>query len=402
MRYTTRIIVPPKVRRSGAPGAAGAGPKPQAIGVRKSLGLGDPLGCAGPGHVAVSSAHPEFVPFFAQQSASELATSGRTLPETLATASRAVGGGRYRQPWGADADLLRTPQDVEAAAEAGFTYFTIDLSEHARADAHELSPDELAAAVDRLVAEDELPEDWSSPYLDREVTLPDGEPLKLTADPLRRAAFRWGRAVQHGARMYETVSRANRGRACEVEISLEGVAAPTSTVEHLYLGLELEARGVRLTSLALRPGGRDAVAFEAALREHVAVASFCGPYKLSFRGERYDPALVPIIGRCCGDQLHFKTSAESFLEALRVFWRVEPDGLRRAATAGGLAAGEGVNLEEDFLDHPASMGHLISACASLAGPDNSAFRELLDRHADMYQELLTVRFERLIRDLNAG
>ena len=400
VRYTTRIIVPPRVRRSGAPGGVGVGPRPQAIGVRKSLGFGDPLGHAGSGHVAVAAAHPEFVPFFAQAIPAELAASRRTLTETLATAARGVGAGRFRQPWGADADGLRTPQDVDDAAAAGYPYFTINLAEHVRDAA--LSPDELTVAVDRMVADGELPEDWSAPYLDREVALGDGTSLLLTLAPLQRAAVRFGHAIQHGARMYETAARANRGRPYEVEVSLDGVGAPTTTVEHLYLGLELEARGVRLTSLALRPEGSDPTAFEAALREHVAVASFCGPYKLSFRGERYDEAFVPAIGRCCGDLLHFKTSAESFHEALRLAWRVEPNLLREAATAGGLPLTDGVDLEAEYLGHPEGARALASACATLAAPGNEAFLALLERHADLYHELLDARFERLIRALNAG
>ena len=200
--------------------------------------------------------------------------------------------------------------------------------------------------------------------------------------------------------MYETVARANRGRPYEVEISLDGVTAPTTTVEHLYLGLELEARGVRLTSLALRPEGGNPAAFEAALREHVAVASFCGPYKLSFRGERYDEAFVPAIGRC--DLLHFKTSAESFNEALRLAWRVEPDLLRAAAAAGGLPLADGIDLEAEYLGRPEGARTLATACAALAAPGNEALRALLERHADLYHELLTARFGRLIRALNAG
>lgn len=139
------------------------GPRPQVIGVRKSLGFGDPLGQASPGHLAVAVAHPEFAPFFAQAAPREVAASGRTLAEPLAIAARAVGAVRFRQPWGADADGLRTPQDVDEAAAAGYPHFTIDLAEHVREDAANLAPDELAAVVDRLVADGELPDDWASP-----------------------------------------------------------------------------------------------------------------------------------------------------------------------------------------------------------------------------------------------
>ena len=377
--------------------------------MRKSLGFGDRLGLASAGHVAVAAAHPDFVPFFAQHPMCEQAASGRTPQETLAAAARAVGNARFRQPWGADADLLRTPQDVDDASAAGFTYFTFDLSEHVPSGVDDLPPDELAAAVDALVASGELPENWAAPYLDREVDVPGNERLTLAIEPLRRATVKFGRAVQHSARLYETVTRANRGRPYEIEVSLDRITAPVSVAEHLFLGLEFEARGVRLTSLALRLDDRDPVSFEAALREHVAVASFCGPYNLGFRGGTHSPNLLPVIGRCCGDRLHYKTTAESFLEALRLAWRLEPERLGEILMAGGLSMSQTDDETSHFDDGPGTR-RLDETASQLLGPGQNGHGpslgtllvELLDRHADMYTELVVSRFERLIQGLNAG
>ncbi len=411
MRYTTRFIVPPRVRRSGMPGSPGAGPRPQAIGVRKSLGFGDRLGLASAAQVAAASDHPDFAPFFAQHSTHETGGAGRTPQDTLANAIRAVGAARYRQPWGADADGLRTPQEVDETAAAGFTYFTIDLAGHVRDGVDELPPDVLAAAVDAMVADGELPEDWASPYLDRTVELPGSQSLHLGIDALRRAALKFGRAIQHGARMYEAAVRANRGRPFEIEVSLARTGPPVSTAEHLFVGLELEARGVRLTALALALDDRNPAEFEAALREQVAVASFCGPYKLSFRSGTHDPARVPMIGRCCGDLLHYKTSAESYLEALRLVWRMEPEMFHQIIAASDIGLDQGIeDPEAAYLDDHPTAGRLERASGLIldAGPDQNgrllkaSFLELLEQRADVYRELLVTRYERLIESLNAG
>ena len=406
VRYTTRIIVPPRVKRSGMPGGPGTGPRPQAIGVRKSFGFGDRLGLAA-AQVAVAGDHPDFAPFFAQHSPE----GGPTPQVTLAGAIRAVTGARYRQPWGADADGLRTPQEVDETAAAGFTYFTVDLADHVRGDADEMAPDVLAAAVDAMVASGELPDDWAGPYLDRTVDLPGGAGWRLGIDALRRAAVKFAHAIHHGARMYETVARANRGRPFEIEISLAGIGSPVSTLEHLFLGLELEARGVRLTGLALRLDDGDPAAFDLALGEHFAVASFCGPYKLSFRSGTHDAALVPVIGRRCGDLLHYKTSGESYLEALRLASRLEPDLFHQLVVASDIAhqtwSGD---LEAFYLDFAPNARHLdrtssavLAAAHDPAGCSlKSALLELLAQRADIYRELLAVRYERLMQDLNAG
>ncbi len=389
------------------PGAVGAGPRPQAIGVRRSLGFGDRLGAAAAGQVAVAAAHPEFAPFFAQHSTDD----GLATRDVLSTATRAVAAARYRAPWGADACGLRMPPQVDEAAEAGFTHYTIDLSEHVRPDADQLSPDALADAVSGMESGGELPDDWAAPYLDRVIDLPGIEGLRLKIDPLRRAAVKFAAAIQHAARLSETVARANRGRPFEVEVSLDGIGTPVTTAEHLFLGLELEARGVRLTGLALRVSDPDPAAFDAALGEHLAVASFCGPYKLSFRSGTHDPALVPIIGRRCGDLLHYKTSAESYLEALRLACQLEPNLFSQILAASGVAPAAGTGATgELLLDGAATASELErTASAALAASDDetgrslkTALLELLEQRGDIYQELLSARYERLLESLNAG
>src|SRR5262249_24971298 len=68
----------------------------------------------------------------------------------------------------------------------------------------------------------------------------------------------------------------------------------------------------------------DLAKFEAALREHAAIAKFCGPYKISVHSGSDKFSVYPIIGRVCGDLLHVKTAGTSYLEALRVVARAAP------------------------------------------------------------------------------
>ena len=440
MRYTTRIIVPPRVRRSGPPGTPGGAYGPQVLGVRKSFGFGDRLGIATPGHLAALAANPGFAPIFAQQSARELSRTGRTPQEVVSAAVRALSGVRYRQPWGADADHLKHPAEVEAAAAAGFTFFTIDPSDLVRSDADRMDASELAAAIAQLAAADELPEGWSEPYLDRAIDLPGSRQLRIGLEPLQRAVVKYGRAIDHCARMSETIARACQGRPFEIEVSFDETDSPTSTLEHLFIGLELEARRVRVTSLALRLPGDfqngidyrgDLAAFEAQLKEHVAVAEFCGPYKLSIHSGSDKPAIYPIIGRCCGDALHVKTSGTSYLEALRAVLRVDMDLflqiLRYCRTrfaedresyalltteqeVESLPANAAGDEERIFLDERAgrqllhvTYGSVLSSGRDAKGrPFKQAILELLDRHADIYKELLAGHFTTHLRLLNAG
>ena len=429
MRYTTRIIVPPRIRRSGPPGSPGGAYGPQVLGVRRTLGLGDRLGVATSGHIAVAAAHPEFAPVFAQQSVQEMSATGRAAADVVSSAARAVSAARFRLPWGANADRLCTAQEVADAAEAGFTMFTFDLAEFVRPGVQAMEPAALQSAVNEMVAGGDLPDHWAEPYLDRTIDLPGGHQLRVTLEPLQRAVVRYLPAILHGARLSSALARSNQGRPFEVEVALDTVSAPVSTLEHLFIGLELEARGVRMTSLALPyadraaagRGGAVTETFEQQLREHAAVAEFCGPYKLSFDEALHPASIYPVLGRVCGEALHLKTSAASYVEALRVLAQVEPGLFREIAGFATaevqareaqetsshrsidltfiepLLAGDepGQVLDEEMglrlLD--ATFGAVLTVGRDAAGrPFKESILETLDRYGDLYTERLLVRF----------
>jgi len=103
-------------------------PQPTPLGLKKSFGFGDRLGLATPGHLAAAN-QSDFAPIFAQQSIREMARTQRTPEEVMRAAQVALAKSGYATPWGADADHLKTAEDVRATAAAGFCFFTIDPSE---------------------------------------------------------------------------------------------------------------------------------------------------------------------------------------------------------------------------------------------------------------------------------
>ena len=440
MRYTTRIIVPPKIRRSGMPGGKEARYAPQVIGIKKSFGFGDRLGLAAPGHIRAAALYKGWAPFIAQQSVEEMAQTGRNPQDVMRAAVRTVEEETFRQPWGADADRLKNSTDVEAAAQAGFTLFTIDSSEYIKAAADTMPGQELDRRIALMVSEGDLPEGWFEPYLGRSIELPGDWKLELTREPLQRTAVKFGPAIQHCQRMYEAAMRSNRGRAVEIEICLDGAGTAATPMEHLFVGLELEARGVRITNLALRWAddfevgmdyAGDLEVFENRLSEHMAIAQFCGPYKLGFHGGSDKFSLYPLIGRLCGDQVHIKTSGTTYLEGLRAICRAdlplfaeiahycqrcfEENKISSSLTATleevrALGEVEGPESEHVFLDgRPGRQMFLTTYGALVAhgrASDGRGFKEAmmetLSRHADLHHEIIASHFEKHLRMLNTG
>src|SRR3954468_16497121 len=309
-------------------------PKPSVLGLKKSFGFGDRLGLATPGHLAAAN-KSDFAPIFAQQSIREMSRTNRTPGEVMEAAQNALASANYSKAWGADADHLKTPEDVRKTAEAGFCFFTIDPSEHVSNFADRMDPTQVEAAIAQLEADKIFAGgSWKEPYLKRKFEISPSLTLQFTPEQLQRAAIKYGRAIAHSAEMGRHIAQANQGRPFEIEISVDETDTPTSPLEHLFFGLELKQRNVpSVVSLAPRFVGDfekgidyrgDIRQFEAVLRDHVAIARYCGPYKISVHSGSDKFSVYPVLGRVCGDLLHVKTAGTSYLEALRVLARTAP------------------------------------------------------------------------------
>jgi tagaturonate epimerase len=312
---------------------------PTVLGLRTSVGLGDRLGLATPGHLrAVRAAGDHLAPIPAQQSIREMTRTGRTPQQVMDDAMWGVFTEGWRSDFGADADHLKTPADIDSCMAVGYTFYTFDPGEHVESAAEELSPQELhtkweALPWDRL---EDSPTALNARYLSHPLQC---EEYTITFDEaaLIRAAVKYGRAVAHAAYMYRHLEQVGAGRKWEVEISVDETETPTTHAEHVYIATELRRLGVRWISLAPRYIGRfekgvdyigDVQAFEADIAIHAAIARTLGPYKLSLHsGSDKFSVYAPAVRQTRG-VVHLKTAGTSYLEALRTIASIDPELLR--------------------------------------------------------------------------
>ena len=84
-------------------------PPPAPLGLAPTFGFGDRLGTATPGHLQALREHGgEIRGLFAQQSIREMARTQRTPDEVMRAAVETLEAERFGDPWGADADHLKT------------------------------------------------------------------------------------------------------------------------------------------------------------------------------------------------------------------------------------------------------------------------------------------------------
>src|SRR2546421_6691066 len=124
---------------------------PAVQGLRTTVGLGDRLGLATPGHLrAVREAGGHLVPLPAQQSIREMSRTGRTPQQVMDDAMWGVFAEGWRSGFGADADHLKTPQDIDQCVATGYTFYTFDPGEYVESAADNASPNALRARLDAL------------------------------------------------------------------------------------------------------------------------------------------------------------------------------------------------------------------------------------------------------------
>ncbi|HUW81837.1 MAG TPA: tagaturonate epimerase family protein [Phycisphaerae bacterium] len=300
---------------------------PSLIGLTKSVGLGDRLGLATPGHVRAVMG-TDVAPVFAQQSIRELARTERTPQDVIDAATWGVFQAGWRHPSGADADHLKTIEDIEATLPAGFCMFTIDPSDHVDNGA---DTDDAGRLVEKFEA---LPwnelecasSDWMNTYAGKTFTLPGGMVLCFDREDVLRAGVKYGSAVAHVCKLARHLAL-RAGDRFELEMSVDETTTPTSLLEHYFVANELKRLGVRCVSLAPRFVGEfekgvdykgDLHRFERQLIGHVAIARHLGPYKISIHSGSDKFSIYPIAAEHAGDLVHVKTAGTSYLEALRV------------------------------------------------------------------------------------
>ena len=412
------------------------------LGLQPSFGFGDRIGLATAGHVAaMKAAGNGIASIFPQQSIREMKRTGRSPQQVIDAALAGMRSSGWSGVSGADADHLKTPEDVDATAAAGFTFYTIDPSDFVDGNADDYNESQLREQFASVFATT----GWIQQYINRRVPLNDGRSFTIDEQAAMRCVVKYGRALEHAISLAQYIRQVNEaaGRPFELELSIDETPQPTSLAEHFLIASECRRRGVKLISLAPRYVGEfekgvdykgDLGQLERSLADHAFLARELGPYKLSLHSGSDKLSLYPILARATDGRFHVKTAGTSYLEALRVVARHDAPLFRRIIDAGRehydrdkatyhvtadirkLPCAEDVNhiaaLEKIYLgvwsDVPIGCGftepgrqvlHCTFGTVLLDPKLGTQIRELLQAHADTYADVLSDHFARHLRAL---
>ena len=375
-----------------------------------SFGFGDRLGLATPGHIAAVRG-TKLSPIFAQQSVRENARTGRTPQQVIDDARRAVDAAKWDAPWGADADHLKSLADLGPFVEAGYTFFTVDPGEYV-----DNQGDSDPISVLQQKVKDLNWDEVSSLYLGKESEAGVG---RFELENLLRATVKYGNAIRHTLDMYKRLSQMKE--TFDFEVSVDETESPTTPLEHYFIASELTRQGVKFTSLAPRFSGRfekgvdyigDLEALDAEMARHAAVTRYFGSYKLSLHSGSDKFSVYPLIVKHWGERIHVKTAGTSYLEALRVLGRLEPELFREIYTFSREryetdrrsyhvsaqldklpVGGELTALLDDF--HAREVLHVTFG--SVLAQFGAQIRPALERNIDAYYDGLKIHFGKHLR-----
>ncbi len=306
---------------------------PKTLGLAKSAGCGDRLGLGTPGHIQAIR-KSTMAPILAQQSIRENFRTGRNPQEVMDDALWGALQEGWREGFGADADHLKSTEDIDSCVAAGYTFYTIDPSAHVDNHANTDPIETLRSKVAALPWA-ELKTSWME--LHQQIGI---DPIDLgsfsvtvTEEELLRAAAKYGHVVAHTVKMYQHLETVMAGKPFELEMSVDETETVTTLAEHIYIAQELKRLGVIWVSLAPRYVGDfekgvdyigDLDEFEKSFAQHLAVSKTYGPYKLSLHSGSDKFLIYPIASRLAGDLVHLKTAGTSYLEALRAIGELNP------------------------------------------------------------------------------
>ncbi len=320
---------------------------PAPLELQTSFGFGDRMGTATPGHIQALRAvdgYGRIAPIFAQQSVRENSRIGRTPQQVMDDALWGIFQEGWTAVWGADADHVKEVAHLAPFVQAGYTFFTIDPSDHVDNDAQMDDPETLVAKAANLpwdVLQTSLA-DVRHRYGRTPIQLPN---LTLTFDEvmLLRALAKYGRALAHAITIAHALTAQMGGRPFELEMSVDETDTPTSVHEHFFIVNELNRVGVPVVSVAPRFVGKfqkgvdyigDVTEFERELTGHIAILDHFDNYKLSVHTGSDKFSIYPIVARLAHGRVHIKTAGTSYLEALRVLSVVDTGLFRQILDLG--------------------------------------------------------------------
>lgn len=282
---------------------------------KASFGTGDRLGLATPAHLEAFKGYDMF-PVLAQQSPRELEKTHRDFRDVLLKAVLGVLEAGYTGGFGADADHIKDEEYLLEAADAGYTMYTLDVSDMlVRAENASLNKADLISQLSKDIVKEFGGK--SIPF--------EGGAYTVREEELYRSAIIYEKAMNFVERVYDLLKK--RLKDFDLEVSIDEGDRDTTVEDHIFVAEYLHRKGIEFWSIAPKFPGYfekavdyrgDIDRFAMELNKHCAIARMLGGYRLSLHSGSDKFSVYRIFNEATRHNFHIKTSGTSWLQALNV------------------------------------------------------------------------------------
>ncbi|MBI2842557.1 MAG: hypothetical protein HYX78_04080 [Armatimonadetes bacterium] len=286
-----------------------------------SFGTGDRLGMVSAAHLDAGSRYPLF-PVIAQQSPRELERTDRTFKGVLLDAVMGALESGYTGAFGADADHIKDEGRFLEGVEAGFSMYTLDLSDDLR-DINGMSGPDIQAASQYLSAH--------SGQIVRQFAGASLGGHEFSEQELIKSALVYEKSMDRVERFNDIAK--SKLNAFDLEVSIDEGGRDTTPEDHLYVAEYLHRKGIDFSSLAPRfpgefqkavdyMGDRDALA--ESFNIHAELARQIDGYRLSLHSGSDKFSVYRLFAEATQGHFHIKTSGTSWLQAVKLVAHTDP------------------------------------------------------------------------------
>lgn len=275
-----------------------------------SFGMGDRLGLVTAAHVNALQ-NLNIFPILAQQSPRELEKEHRSFKSVLLDAVMGMLEVGYKGSFGADADHIKSEDRLREGIEAGYTMYTIDVSDLV------VEPSE-----DKKDTLDDISLEIIEKYTNYKI---NSEFYSYTTnkDKLISSAISYQEAMKKVITYNEIISETLD--KYDLEISIDEGKNTTTFEDHLFCAAYLNANEIDIFSIAPKFPGKfqkaldyqgDMEEFSKAAYLHAGISKDMGFYKISLHSGSDKFSIYPTFKNATAGLYHIKTSGTSYLRAV--------------------------------------------------------------------------------------
>lgn len=364
---------------------------PTACGTKgTSIGFSDWLGAAG-GFVTPLFAQKRVKPVLAEYSAADSVLLKRNFLEAVDAATWGVFETGYKEGYGANAEGLKSEEDIVKALLYGYSMIGLDCSDKINLQIEKMSDAEVEKRYNDFPQE--FREAMQGSYLEANFQV-GSEVIHFEPEQLRRIVLEYGEAIMHAQFIYNSYLK-NTPWEIDFELLVAKEDKLLSPQEHYLIANELHRNGIKFAALGLNVL-EAAPLMQEMLPVHAAIADTFG-YRLSFLQADLAFKDLGAVAKILKGKVHFKLSSVLWLAAWETVLAFAPELARQMREYAGLPDADAL-LPQTETGRAYALSYK-SLLAPEAGNFAEQIKEVLVVHHAAYGERISVLAGNYLRTL---